>query len=163
RQSSEIAHPLHVLDDCALLAREPDVLRAGRPTYRITEPLVTFYEAVMRREWAQLEIGRGARLWPALRQTFESQGMGPPVEELCRQFALERGDTVFGEIPRTVGHGVVSDGQNRAQIQIDVVVMGRSAPSEPARILSLGEAKWGQVMDDSHVARLSRARDLLAA
>jgi hypothetical protein len=57
---------------------------------------------------------------------------------------------------------VVSDGQHREQMQIDVVVIGRSGPSERARILSLGEAKWGQAMDDSHVARLARARDLLA-
>jgi uncharacterized protein len=163
RQSAEIAHPLNVLEDCALLAREPDVFRERRPTYRITEPLVTFYEAVMRRDWAQLEIARGGALWPTLRQTFESQVMGPHFEELCREFALERGDAVFGEIPRAVGQGVVNDEQNRDQIQIDVAVMGRSAPNARVRILSLGEAKWGHVMDDSHVARLIRARDLLAA
>ena len=30
-------------------------------------------------------------------------------------------------------------------------------------MLSLGEAKWGDVMGDRHVERLRRARDLLAA
>jgi hypothetical protein len=40
------------------------------------------------------------------------------------------------------------------------------APAEPGqrrRILSLGEAKWGQVMGRQHVERLGRARDLLSA
>jgi hypothetical protein len=163
RRSSEIAHPLSVLESSALLAREPDALRAGRPTYRITEPLVAFYEAVMRRSWAQLELGRGAELWPALRRTFEGRVMVPHFAELCRQFARERGEALFGETPRTVGRAVVSDGQNRERIPVDVVVTGRWGPNERARVLSLGEARWDQVMDEPDLARLSRARDLLAA
>jgi hypothetical protein len=163
RRSSEIAHPLSVLESSALLSREPDALRAGRPTYRITEPLVLFYEAVMRRHWARLELGRGAELWPALRPTFEGRVMGAQFAELCRDFARERGDAVFGETPRTVGRAVVSDGQNRERIQVDVVVMGRWGPNERARILSLGEARWDQVMDEADLARLSRARELLEA
>lgn len=39
RKSNEIAHPLRVLEDCRLLVREPDMFRAGRATYRITDPL----------------------------------------------------------------------------------------------------------------------------
>jgi hypothetical protein len=31
------------------------------------------------------------------------------------------------------------------------------------RVLSLGEAKWGEVMGRHHLQRLARARDLLAA
>lgn len=40
-----------------------------------------------------------------------------------------------------------------------------AAPSAdvPRRILSLGEAKWGEVMGLRHLTRLARARDLLAA
>ncbi|WP_218041148.1 hypothetical protein [Acrocarpospora macrocephala] len=34
--------------------------------------------------------------------------------------------------------------------------------NEPRRILSLGEAKWGEVMGHGHLQRLARARDLLA-
>jgi uncharacterized protein len=34
---------------------------------------------------------------------------------------------------------------------------------QPRRVLSLREAKWGEVMRLRHLARLARARDLLAA
>jgi AAA+ ATPase superfamily predicted ATPase len=162
RKTSEIAHALNVLEDCSLLVREPDVFRQGRSFYRITEPLVSFYEAIMRRDWAQLEAGRGAMLWPALRPIFESQVLGPHFEVLCRQFVLEQGISIFGEHPRTVGQGVVNDARNREQIQVDVVALATSRTGGRTRILSLGEAKWGQMMDISHVERLRRARDLLA-
>jgi uncharacterized protein len=49
RKSADITHPLNVLEDAALIAKEPDLFRQGRSTYRITEPLITFYEAVTRR------------------------------------------------------------------------------------------------------------------
>jgi hypothetical protein len=57
---------------------------------------------------------------------------------------------------------VVNDPANRTQIEIDVVVLGVAEPGEPRRILSLGEAKWGEVMGHRHLQRLARARDLLA-
>jgi len=47
-----------VLEDCAPIAREPDLFRQGRSTYQVTEPLITFYEAIMRPEWFRLESGQ---------------------------------------------------------------------------------------------------------
>lgn len=41
-------------------------------------------------------------------------------------------------------------------------MLGPGVPGEPRRVLSLGEAKWGDVMDVRHVDRLRRARDLLS-
>jgi hypothetical protein len=46
---------------------------------------------------------------------------------------------------------------------VDVAVFAATAPDFPQRILSLGEAKWGEVMGLRHLTRLARARDLLAA
>ncbi len=66
RKSAEITHPLNVLEDCALIAREPDVFRRGRSTYRITEPLITFYEAVMRPEWYRLLLD----VWNCISRPF---------------------------------------------------------------------------------------------
>jgi AAA+ ATPase superfamily predicted ATPase len=43
RKSGDLAHPLTVLQDCGLLTREPDVFKDNRTTFRIAEPLVTFY------------------------------------------------------------------------------------------------------------------------
>ncbi|WP_444949576.1 AAA family ATPase [Micromonospora ureilytica] len=43
RKSTDLQHPLTVLEDAGLLIREPDPLRSGRSRYRIAEPLITFY------------------------------------------------------------------------------------------------------------------------
>lgn len=48
RKAVDISHPLNVLEDSHLLEHEEDVFRTGRAQYRITEPLINFYEAVMR-------------------------------------------------------------------------------------------------------------------
>ncbi len=42
---------------------EPDFFPPGRATYRIAEPLVTFYQAIMSHDWARLELGDAAVIW----------------------------------------------------------------------------------------------------
>ncbi|MGW0801812.1 AAA family ATPase [Nonomuraea sp. NPDC002799] len=161
RKSDQITHPLNVLEDCALITREPDLFRSGRARYRIVEPLIAFYEAIMRRRWPELEIHRAETVWQAARQTFLAQVMGPHFEALCRDFALDAEDAIFGEFAAEVGSGVVADPANRTQIEVDVVALAPQEPGRPRRILSLGEAKWGEVMGRHHLERLARARDLL--
>jgi hypothetical protein len=163
RKSADITHPLNVLEDCALIAKEPDMFRRGRSIYRVIEPLITFYEVVMRPEWYRLETGQAEAVWRDLRADFLSRVVGPHFETLCRSFALRAGPDLFGAPPGEVGSGVVNDPTNRTQIEIDVVVLAPQEPGRPQRILSLGEVKWGQVMDRQHVERLARARDLLSA
>jgi hypothetical protein len=70
RKSNEVAHPLRVLEDSRLLLKEPDLFRSGRARYRIAEPLITFYQAIMSREWARLELGGGSAVWPGARARF---------------------------------------------------------------------------------------------
>lgn len=55
RKAADISHHLTALGDAGLLVREPDAFRESRSEYRITEPLVRFYHAIMRPNWAQLE------------------------------------------------------------------------------------------------------------
>jgi uncharacterized protein len=163
RRSDELSHPLTVLEDAALIIREPDLFRGGRPAYRITEPLVTFYEAVMRRRWPELELDLAEAVWAASRHTFSAQVEGPHFESICRSFATMEGAGLFGELPAEVGHGSVNDAAERTQIEVDVAVLAVPEPDRPRRVLSLGEAKWGEVMGLRHLHRLGRARDLLAA
>ncbi|HEY7485436.1 MAG TPA: ATP-binding protein [Streptosporangiaceae bacterium] len=163
RKSPEISHPLNVLEDCGLLAKEPDAFRAGKSTYRIIEPLITFYQAIMRPDWSRLELGEATAVWRDQRTVFQARVVGPHFEALCREFALRAPTATFGGSPGEVRSGIVNDAANRTQIEIDVVVFAPARADQPRRILSLGEAKWGQIMDSSHVARLARARDLLAA
>ncbi|MGH3281520.1 MAG: AAA family ATPase, partial [Trebonia sp.] len=163
RRSDELSHPLTVLEDAALIVREPDLFRGGRPAYRITEPLITFYEAVMRPRWPELELGLAEEVWQAAQRTFSAQVAGPHFEAVCRSFATVAGARLFGDLPAEVGHGTVNDAGERTQIEIDVAVLAAPAPGQRRRVLSLGEAKWGETMGLRHLARLARARDLLAA
>jgi uncharacterized protein len=161
RTSAEIAHPLNVLEDSHLVSRHPDMFRKGRSTYQIAEPLITFYQAVMRPRWAILELGHAQRVWPQAQQAFLSQVVGPRFEQICRDWAL-LADDAFEEAPAEIGAGVVADPANRTQIEIDVAAFGAAAPGERRRVLALGEVKWGRTMDLRDLGRLARARDLLA-
>jgi uncharacterized protein len=162
RRAADIGHHLNVLEDCGLLRREPDLFRSGRSFYRVAEPLVVFYQIVMRPQWGPLETGRAAAVWQDARQRFSAQVLGPHFEELCRQYAVAAPPSVFGALPGEVGSGVVGDAEGRTSIQVDVVVLEPAAPNESRRVLSLGEAKYGEVMGTRHVERLRRAADLLA-
>ncbi len=162
RKSAELVHPLNVLEDSGLIARQADPFHGRRSVFRITEPVITFYEAVMRGTWGQLEQRQAAAVWRRQQATFGSKVVGPHFESLCRAWAAEAGEEVFGDLPAEVSSGTVTDPGGRRQIEVDVVVLGPGVPGEPRRVLSLGEAKWGDVMDDRHLERLRRARDLLS-
>jgi len=161
RKTADIAHPLNVLEDCRLVAKELDAFRTGRTRYRITEPLINFYEAVMRPRWADLEVGLGAEVWADARQAFGSKVVGPHFEALCRQFARQDGRRLFGAPVGQVSAGTVADPGNKTQIEIDIAVLSPAEPGRPRQVISLGEAKWGKVMGVRHLDRLRRARALL--
>ena len=162
RKASDIGHHLVVLEDSGLLHRRQDVFRSGRPTYHVAEPLVVFHQVVMRPQWGPVESGRGESVWEAARARFGSQIVGPHFEQLCRDFALWAPPELFGELPGEIGPGVVPDHDRRSQIEVDVAVLAPALPGQRRKVLSLGEAKWGEVMGRRHVERLERARQLLS-
>ena len=88
RKSTDIGHHLTVLEDSGLLRRQHDVFRSRRSIYQVAEPLVVFYQVVMRPQWGLLESGRAQNVWEAARARFSSQVVGPHFEQLCRDFAL---------------------------------------------------------------------------
>jgi len=158
RRDDALQHPLTVLEDAGLLRRDQDAFRTGRSTVRITEPLITFYHAVMRPEWARLERpGQAGRVWGEARPRFESAVLGPHFEELCRSWAAHYADdATLGGAGAAVNSGIVNDPAVRRSWEVDVAV--RSADG---RLLALGEAKWGQIMGMEHLGRLQRIRQLL--
>jgi uncharacterized protein len=162
RKANEIAHPLRVLEDARLLIREPDLFRTGRATYRIAEPLITFYQAIMSRDWARLELGDAPTIWRSAQPRFLSQIVGTHFETICRDYAIMADPAIYGGLPAEVGQGTVTDPAGKTQIQVDVVVLAPAEHGRPRKILSLGEAKWDRIMDHRHIERLRRARDLLA-
>lgn len=163
RKSSELLHPLNVLEDSGLVTREADPFHARKSQFLINEPLITFYQAVMRPAWTQLEQRQAAAVWRRQRPTFLAKVVGPHFEEICRDWAAREGANVFGEFPAEVAAGTISDPVSKTQIEVDVAVRSAATQDEPGRVLSLGEVKWGEVMGFGHLNRLRRARDLLSA
>jgi AAA+ ATPase superfamily predicted ATPase len=162
RKSVDISHPLNVLEDSHLLMREADVFRAGKSQYRITEPLINFYEAVMRPSWARLESGQAVDVWAQSAERFAAQVAGPHFESMCRDYVLGPGRSLLADSLGQVGSGIVADPAARKQLQIDVAVVEAGSGGHKPKVAMLGEVKWGTVMGLKHLERLGRARDLLA-
>ncbi|WP_327729121.1 ATP-binding protein [Streptomyces sp. NBC_00487] len=162
RKSVDISHPLNVLEDSHLLVRESDVFRAGKSQYRITEPLINFYEAVMRPAWARLESGQAAEVWGQAAERFAAQVAGPHFEAVCREYVIGPGRSLLSTSLGEVGSGVVTDSAERRQLQVDVAVAEPGSGGRRPSVGLLGEAKWGTVMGVGHLERLSRAREVLA-
>ncbi len=164
RKSGDLAHPLNVLADCGLVYRQLDAFRDNRSTFEIAEPLITFYHAVMRPIWPDLEHTRDpGRLWERSRRRFTDNVLGPHFEQLCRYwtryFASE--ETVGGAAAR-VEPGTVHDPASKATHQVDVVALGLD-DADRRGVLALGEVKWQETMGMSHLGRLRRIRGLLTA
>jgi AAA+ ATPase superfamily predicted ATPase len=164
RKAADIAHPFNVLEDAGLLVRDADMFRDNRPTYRITEPLITFYHAIMRPMWDQLERpGSAARVWRASQQRFVGNVLGPHFEQVCRDWTLHHADPdLLGDLPGKVGHGVVHDPRSRTNHEVDMVAVAAADGGKP-RLLAIGEAKWNDVMGAAHIDRLRTIRDVIAA
>lgn len=160
RKAADISHHLTVLQDAGLLVPEPDAFRRNRSQYRITEPLVGFYHAIMRPRWSQLERvkpGRTAKIWSASQPTFRTQIMGPVFERTCRVWAQDfASDDTFAGEPITVLPGVVHDKRTRTNHEVDVAVFG---PDDT--LLSIGETKWGDVVGMAHLERLEAIAKVL--
>ncbi|WP_436788031.1 AAA family ATPase [Yinghuangia sp. YIM S10712] len=164
RKSGDLAHPLTVLEDCGMVMREPDAFKDNRTNFRIAEPLVTFYHAIMRPIWSDLEHTRDAtRLWRRSRRRFVANVVGPHFEHVCRHWTRhDAPEDMFGDFPNRVCSGTVNDPAKRTSHELDVVVSGLD-DTERQRLLAIGEVKWGETMGVGHVERLRRIRDLLVA
>ncbi|MEV7986545.1 hypothetical protein [Micromonospora sp. NPDC085948] len=165
RKATDLQHPLTVLEDAGLLLREPDPLRSGRSRYRITEPLITFYQAVMRPSWTALEQRRGSDVWRRSNRRYSSAVLGPAFEDIVRQWALRFAtpDT-FGGVVADASAAVLTDPATRTSQELDLVAFGEPPFGDGARpLLAIGEVKWGRTLGRPELERLGRARDLLAA
>ncbi len=135
RKSTDLHHPLTVLEDAGLLNRDPDPLHSGRSRYRIAEPLITFYQAVMRPSWTALEQRRGADVWRRSQRRYASAVLGPAFEEIVRQWTLRFAEPeTFGGPVAEASSAVLTDPATRSTVELDLVALG-SLPSAtgPAR------------------------------
>lgn len=92
------------------LSHEQDAFRRNRSAYRITEPLIAFYHAVMRPAWGDLERpGRAAQVWQRSQPAFRSKVVGPHFEAMCRQWARwHAAPEAFGGYAAGVASGTVN-------------------------------------------------------
>lgn len=164
RKSTDLGHALSVLEDVGMICREADAFHGKRSAYRITEPILSFYHAIMRPEWSDLERpGRASEVWGRSQSAFRSKVLGPHFEYLARQWTRWHADveTLGGRRTR-VASGVLPDPANKVGHEIDVIAFGRSADDRET-VLAIGEAKSGDVMGQAHLERLERLRGLLVA
>ncbi|WP_147403964.1 hypothetical protein [Nocardia panacis] len=90
RRASDITHHLSGAGGLRVYrAKENDVFRGNRKIYRIAEPLVTFYQAILRPDWSEWERTRlPARLRERRSHRFQSNVLGPHFEEICRNWVV---------------------------------------------------------------------------
>jgi AAA+ ATPase superfamily predicted ATPase len=161
RKSEDISHHLNVLQDAGLLVAEPDAFRANRTQYRITEPLVRFYHAIMRPQWTQLERvrpGRTEQIWAASHSRFHSNVAGPVFEYLCRLWSEDMAsEETFGAPVVRALSGTVYDARGRQSYDVDV-----AAFDADRKLVAIGEVKWGDVMGMGHLDRLEAIAAVLA-
>ncbi|WP_240958280.1 AAA family ATPase [Streptomyces barkulensis] len=164
RKSTDLAHPLSVLHDVGMITHEADAFRRNRSAYRIAEPLIAFYHAVMRPAWGDLERpGRAPAVWRRAQSTFRSKVVGPHFEQVCREWARWHAApaTHGGQVTR-VAAGTVNDPAAKTGHEVDVAVHGETDNGREA-LLAIGEAKWNDVMGMGHLERLRQIRALLVA
>jgi AAA+ ATPase superfamily predicted ATPase len=162
RKSTDLGHALTVLEDTGMIMREPDAFHGKRSAYRIAEPILTFYYALMRPEWSDLERpGQAAAVWERSQSTFRSKVVGPHFEQVCRTWArwYASAETLGGQRTR-VESGTVADPGAKASHEVDLAVFGRADDGRET-LLAIGEAKWNEPMGVGHLDRLRRIRELL--
>lgn len=162
RKATDMDHPLTVLTAIGLLTRQADAFRANRSRYLIAEPLITFYHAVMRPAWPELEHSRNPRrIWARARKRFTDNVLGPHFEQVCREWTWHLAPAdLFGEYPALVGDGTVADPSARTSHHVDVAAFGVDEEGG-SRLLAIGEAKVNEIMGIGHLDRLRRIRTLL--
>jgi AAA+ ATPase superfamily predicted ATPase len=164
RKSTDLSHALTVLEDSGMVTREPDAFHGKRSAYRIAEPILTFYYAIMRPDWSDLERpGRAHDVWVRAQPTFLSKVVGPHFEQVSRAWArwYATPETLGGQRSR-VGSGTVPDPAAKTSHEIDVAVFGRDGDGHRP-LLAIGEAKWNEAIGVRHLRRLEHIRSLLRA
>ncbi|MFI1564922.1 ATP-binding protein [Streptomyces sp. NPDC020490] len=162
---TDASHCLTLLRSSGLLYGEPDAFRPNLVRLRIAEPLLAFEHGSVWPHRQALEQQDAGEVWRRARPVFDSAVAGPHFARICREWALDFADpAVFGGHPASAAHGSLPDPERRAgrDVEAEVVVRGR-ADGRLAPLLSVGVARWDEVMDTPHLEHLRHLLGLLAA
>ncbi|MFJ5676520.1 ATP-binding protein [Streptomyces sp. NPDC093097] len=159
----DVSHVLAAMRNHGLLHGEPDAFRPGLTRYRIAEPLLAFEHAIAWPHRAALEQQNTTDVWRRVRPLFDTTVVAPHFAQLCRDWATRYAawDTFGGDVETAV-RGTVPDPQGDTRLDAEVVVRG-TADGRPGVLLSVGLARWKEVMDAPHLALLRRILALVAA
>lgn len=160
RPLTDVSHALAALRNHGVLEESPDILRAGAGRFRIVEPLLAFDHAIVRPHDSVLEREPAATVWQRVRGTFHSQTAARHFADVCREWA-ERfaaaptfgAPTTSDSVVTAVSSGSVPVPGRSTGIEVDVGVRGRVG-SRPGVLLSVGTARWNEVMGLEHLERL---------
>ncbi|MFK4188583.1 ATP-binding protein [Streptomyces sparsogenes] len=162
---TDASHCLALLQANGLLHSEPDAFRSNLIRLRLAEPLLSFEHAALRPHRSALEHQGADEVWRRVRPVFDSAVAGPHFAQICRDWVMGFADpTVFGARPTRAAPGSVPGMARHAgpHAEADVVVRGRTDADSRA-LLSVGVARWDEVMDLHHLEHLRHLLDLLAA
>jgi uncharacterized protein len=161
RPDDVLGHPLAILEDSGFLVREEDAFHTARYRYRIAEPLIAFYHAIMRPVWARLERpGRGAQIWADSQDRFQTIVLGPHFERLARTWVRDFASAeTLGAVPSRVVSAVINDPKAKATREVDVVAI--TGEGRRKEVIGVGEVKWGQTVGTFELERLREVRQLL--
>ncbi len=158
RKDTDLTYPLAVLEDLGLISKLDDMLRSNRPLYRVAEPVLRFYHAVMRPNWARLETNNNRQVWLESQPSFKSAVLGPHFEHLTRVWYPNSKTLRFPT--GKIGHGVVNDPSNKTSHQLDLIAFEAGGENKP-HIVAVGEAKLGQTLSRGDLDRLKRIAALI--
>ncbi|MEV4110576.1 ATP-binding protein [Nonomuraea sp. NPDC049695] len=137
RDSNAVRYPIGVLESAGYITKVHDLLRSGKPTYSVCDPVIRFDRLITAPHLGLLELGRAKQVWRAAAPTFRSNILGPHFEELARDWVHRFAPDELGRPMSfgTVGFGSVQDNVGRAKHDIDVIA------TENNRVHLIGEAK----------------------
>jgi uncharacterized protein len=162
RPDSALSHPLDMLERVQLIRKVDDGLRARRPLYQVTEPLLRLHHLVIRPHEARL-VGRGrARVWAESAGLVASLIHGPHLEDLARSWCMEHASAeTLGGLPSRCEPALVACKEHKASHELDVVVSS-DTPYSGRSILAIGEVKAiKSPVGLNQLRRLEHIRDLL--
>ncbi|MGW2704713.1 AAA family ATPase [Streptomyces sp. NPDC001340] len=161
---TDTARCLGLLREHGLLHSEPDAFRPSLIRLRVAEPLLAFEHAVVRPHRSALAQQDSVAVWKHARPDFDSMVARSHFAQVCRDWALHFADPdVFSALPMSAAHGSVADPAHPGgtDVAAEVVVRGHGGVRN-GTLLSVGLARWDEVMDLDHLDHLRALLDILA-
>ncbi|MFJ9863852.1 ATP-binding protein [Streptomyces sp. NPDC101165] len=161
---TDTARCLGLLREHGLLHSEADAFRPSLIRLRVAEPLLAFEHAAVRPHRSALAQQDPVTVWKHARPGFDSMVARSHFAQICRDWALHFSDPdAFGGRPRSAAHGSVANAAHPdgPDVAAEVVVRGHGGVRN-GTLLSVGLARWDEVMDVDQVERLHRLLGLLS-